>query len=95
MTFANRLSRSIAMIAAGAMLAGATGCASEHYRRGDGITDGLGDSVAHNTALQIVDPWQEGVEDTDIDAPYVRPKNADEQRDSTPRDVASPAPPAP
>lgn len=45
-------------------------CASEHYRRGDGITDFAGDTIAQNTALQVVDPWAEGVEDTDIRSPY-------------------------
>lgn len=57
-------------IAALTALALVTGCASEHYRRGDGVTDFAGDAVAQNTALQVVDPWAEGVEDTDIKSPY-------------------------
>jgi hypothetical protein len=52
------------------LVAMTAGCASEHYRRGDGITDFAGDTIAHNTALQVVDPWAEGVEDTDIRSPY-------------------------
>lgn len=58
--------------AALALLMAATGCASDDLRRGAGITDEAGNAIAHNTALQLVDPWPEGVEDTDLETPYDR-----------------------
>lgn len=52
-------------------LAGAS-CASDDYRRGLGITDEAGDAIAHNTTLQMVDPWPMGVDDTDLEVPADR-----------------------
>lgn len=53
-------------------LAGAASCTTDEYRRGAGITDEAGNAIAHNTALQLVDPWQEGVDDTDLLVPHDR-----------------------
>ena len=50
----------------------AASCASDDYRRGLGITDEAGNAIAHNTALQMVDPWPEGVDDTDLEVPFDR-----------------------
>lgn len=48
-----------------------SGCAHEEPRT-DGLTVGLGNSVAHNSMLQIVDPWPQGVDDPDLDVPADR-----------------------
>jgi hypothetical protein len=53
----------------------AAGCMSDEYRRADGLTDGAGDAVAANTVMQMVDPWQYGVQDTDLLVPADRGSN--------------------
>jgi hypothetical protein len=55
-----------------AFAAMAAGCMSDEYRRADGLTDGAGDAVAANTVMQMVDPWQYGVQDTDLLVPAAR-----------------------
>jgi hypothetical protein len=50
-------------------------CAREDVLRTEGLTLGAGDAMARNTALQVVDPWPNGVEDTDLLIPNSRPKN--------------------
>jgi hypothetical protein len=59
----------IAAIAAFFLL---TGCASDDYARTEGLTMTAGDAVAKNSALQIIDPWPAGVEDTSLDTPADR-----------------------
>jgi hypothetical protein len=49
-------------------------CAKEDTLRTDGLTLGAGDAMARNMALQVIDPWPNGVEDTDIVTPNSRPK---------------------
>lgn len=55
-----------------ALSAALTGCAQDDYLRTEGLTEIAGNSVAANTALQVVDPWPEGVEDTDLEVPADR-----------------------
>ncbi len=50
----------------------ASGCMTESKRRADGLTDGAGDAIASNTVMQMVDPWQYGVQDTDLLVPANR-----------------------
>lgn len=40
------------------------GCAKQDFYRTEGLTLGAGDAMARNTALQVIDPWPQGVEDT-------------------------------
>ena len=49
-----------------------TGCMSDEYRRADGLTDGAGDAMAANSVMQMVDPWQYGVQDTRLLVPAAR-----------------------
>jgi hypothetical protein len=49
-----------------------SGCMSEEFRRADGLTDGAGDTIAGNTVMQMVDPWQDGVQDTRLLVPAAR-----------------------
>ncbi len=58
-------------VLAGALLIG-TGCMSENYRRSEYITDGAGNSQAANTVMQMVDPWQDGVQNTRLLVPAAR-----------------------
>jgi len=51
----------------------ASGCMSDEHRRADGLTDGAGDAVAANTVMQMVDPWQDGGQNTRLRVPAVRP----------------------
>lgn len=54
-------------------LAGLTsGCMSDAYRRADGLTNGAGNTIAANTVMQMVDPWQNGVQNTKLRVPAVR-----------------------
>lgn len=48
------------------------GCVSDEYRRADGLTDGAGEAIAANTVMQMVDPWPNGVQDTDLLVPADR-----------------------
>ena len=49
-----------------------SGCMSDAYRRADGLTEGAGDKMAANSVMQMVDPWQQGVEDTRLLVPASR-----------------------
>jgi len=65
------MSRPLVALALAAFCAGAGGC-SETYQRMDGVTPGAGDAMAANTVMQMVDPWQYGVQDTDLKVPADR-----------------------
>ena len=59
----------------------ASGCTSDDYMRIDGLTPGAGNAMAANTAMQMVDPWQNGVQNTKLLVPAARgiqPGAADE-----------------
>lgn len=56
-------------VAVTAPLAGCFGPEETIY---EGITLGAGNAMAHNSALQIIDPWPPGVQDTDIVVPADR-----------------------
>jgi hypothetical protein len=49
-----------------------SGCAQDDFMRTEGLTAGIGDAVATNAALQIIDPWPAGVEDTALNPPADR-----------------------
>ena len=49
-----------------------SGCLNDANRRADGLTDGAGNSMASNSVMQMVDPWQDGVQDTDLLVPASR-----------------------
>ena len=60
--------RMFTVIATVSML-GLSGCAKDDTLRTEGLTLGVGDAIATNSALQIIDPWPAGVEDTDLIVP--------------------------
>jgi hypothetical protein len=49
-----------------------SGCLNDANRRADGLTDGAGNSMASNSVMQMVDPWQDGVQDTRLLVPAAR-----------------------
>lgn len=49
-----------------------SGCAQDDLIRSEGPTLTAGNATAANTAMQIVDPWPVGVEDTDFEVPSDR-----------------------
>ncbi len=53
--------------------AGISGCTTDDTQRLDGLTYSAGDAIATNTVLQMVDPWQDGVQHTDLKVPAERP----------------------
>ncbi|UVK45642.1 hypothetical protein BPNPMPFG_001196 [Mesorhizobium sp. AR07] len=52
------------------LLAGSTaGCTSDDYVRSEGVTSAAGNAQAANTAMQMVDPWKYGVQNTRLLVP--------------------------
>ncbi|AZO14271.1 MULTISPECIES: hypothetical protein [unclassified Mesorhizobium] len=51
----------------------AAGCTSDDYVRTEGVTPGVGNAQASNTAMQMVDPWKYGVQNTRLLVPAQRP----------------------
>jgi hypothetical protein len=49
------------------------GCTTDDTQRIDGINFGAGDAIAANTVMQMVDPWQDGVQHTNLKVPAERP----------------------
>jgi hypothetical protein len=49
-----------------------TGCMSDEFRRADGLTESAGNAIAANSVMQMVDPWQDGVQDTRLRVPAAR-----------------------
>jgi hypothetical protein len=66
-----KMAKTILAIAFAAACCGLASC-SETYQRLDGVTPAAGDAIAANTAMQMVDPWQYGVQDTDLKVPADR-----------------------
>ena len=50
-------------------------CAREDTLRTEGLTLGAGNALATNSALQVIDPWPNGVEDTDLSIPNTHPND--------------------
>jgi hypothetical protein len=59
-------------------------CAREDTLRTEGLTLGAGDAIARNSALQIIDPWPNGVEDTDLTVPNTYPNEKVGEAGGTP-----------
>lgn len=55
-----------------APLAVLAACTTDDFLRVDGVTAKGGDAIAANTVMQMVDPWQPGVQDTDLEVPAQR-----------------------
>lgn len=55
-----------------AACAALSGCMTEDVMRYDGVTLQAGDAIAANTAMQMVDPWPVGVEETHLLVPADR-----------------------
>jgi len=51
----------------------AAACTSDDYVRTEGVTPGVGNAQASNTAMQMVDPWKYGVQNTRLLVPAQRP----------------------
>jgi hypothetical protein len=63
-------------------------CVAEKRLRFETPTQSAGDSMARNSALQMVDPWPDGVDDARLKVPNVR---FDKNTTETPTSV-TPAP---
>ena len=50
----------------------ASGCTSDDYVRSEGTTTAAGNAQAANTAMQMVDPWKYGVQNTRLLVPAQR-----------------------
>lgn len=48
------------------------GCTTEDYSRADGLNFAAGNAIQANTVMQIVDPWQPGVQHTKLRVPADR-----------------------
>lgn len=65
------------------------GCTSDDYARTEGTTTGAGDAIAANTAMQMVDPWQYGVQNTKLLVPAARPSSSKGSADGSASAAAS------
>ena len=63
------MSRKLLLLAVLPMIV--SGCMAD-TQRVTGVTSGAGNAIAANTAMQMVDPWQPGVDDTDLMTPANR-----------------------
>ncbi len=67
-------------------LVAAAGCSTDDTIRIEGLTPGAGNAQAANTVMQMVDPWQPGVQDTNLKIPADRsaaaPASADDGSDT-------------
>ncbi|OHV89152.1 hypothetical protein [Mesorhizobium sp. ORS 3428] len=79
-----RVAPCIALLLAGAL----AGCTSDDYVRTEGVTPAAGNAQASNTVMQMVDPWQYGVQNTRLLVPA-------QATSSTVSTVAAKAGPAP
>lgn len=61
----------------------ATGCMTEDTLRYNGVTEAAGNAIAANTVMQMVDPWPDGVQDTDLKVPAARPEKAEAPEDGS------------
>ena len=66
---------------------------SDAYRRADGLTDGAGNAMAANTVMQMVDPWQDGVQNTKLLVPAARGSQAARPATLPGRKTRNPLPP--
>jgi hypothetical protein len=48
------------------------GCSTEDLSRNDGLTFAAGNAIHANTVMQMVDPWQPGVQNTKLLIPADR-----------------------
>ncbi|MER9742436.1 MULTISPECIES: hypothetical protein [unclassified Mesorhizobium] len=67
-----RVESCIALLIAGL----ASGCTSDDYVRSEGPTIAAGNAQAANTAMQMVDPWKYGVQNTRLLVPAQRSEAA-------------------
>lgn len=72
-------------------LAALSGCTHENFQRNEGVSAHAGNAIAANTTMQMVDPWPEGVEDTDLKTPAER-KAADKAADDASGQIQANAP---
>jgi hypothetical protein len=64
--------RKVFLIASAVSLTAAAGCTTDDYMRIEGLTPDAGNAQAANTVLQMVDPWQPGVQHTNLKVPADR-----------------------
>ena len=69
--------------------AGLSACTTDDTQRLDGLTYGAGDAIAANTVMQMVDPWQDGVQHTDLKVPAERPAPTTTTDASAPSETGS------
>ncbi len=76
------------LLATGVVALLASACTSDDVMRIDGVTPYAGDAIAANTVMQMVDPWQYGVQDTNLKVPHERPATASSSAGSSAGRVA-------
>jgi len=63
------MSNKLKLIAAGSLaLFALSGCMAQN-KYSEGISYSGGNAIAHNSSLQIIDPWPENVQDTNLVVP--------------------------
>lgn len=64
--------RGAILIASALSLLAAAGCTTDDTMRIEGLTPDAGNALAANTVMQMVDPWQPGVQNTNLKVPADR-----------------------
>lgn len=62
----------------------AAGCTTDDTMRIDGMTPHAGNAQAANTVMQMVDPWQPGVQNTNLKVPADRTATAPAKENAGP-----------
>jgi hypothetical protein len=70
-----------AIVAALGLLSACT--STDTVLRPEGVTSFAGNAIAANTAMQVVDPWQYGVQDTKLKTPAERRPSTSGQNTAT------------
>lgn len=65
------------------------GCTTDDYMRIEGMTPGAGNAQAANTVLQMVDPWQPGIDNTNLKVPADRSASAAAGADGGPPEAGA------
>lgn len=68
--------RNLVTLASILSLSAAAGCTTDDTMRIEGLTPAAGNAIAANTVLQMVDPWQPGVQQTNLRVPAARGASA-------------------
>lgn len=63
------LKKSVKILLAGAAVLSLSACQYEQLNRSEYMSDSAGNAIAHNSALQIIDPWPRSAGNNNLKVP--------------------------